>query len=55
MKLLRLTWIKVTTSEWEQSLMDSYLSCDKEKLILDLIRLFKMGVSKTRPVQMMVI
>ena len=51
----RLTRIKLTTSEWERSLMDSYLSCDDEKLILDLIRLFKMGVSKTRPVQMMVI
>ena len=35
--------------------MDSCLSCDKEKLILDLMRLFKMGVSKTRPIQIMVI
>ena len=35
--------------------MDSCLSCDEEKLIVDLIRLFKMGVSKTKPVQMMII
>lgn len=45
----------VTTSEWERNLMDSCLSCDEEKLILDLTRLFKMGVSKTRPIQLMVI
>lgn len=33
--------------------MDSCLSCDREKLIVNLIRLFKVGVSKTKPVQMM--
>lgn len=49
-----LTRIKLTVTEWERSLMDSCLSCD-EKLIVDLIRLFKMGVSKTKPVQMMII
>ena len=34
--------------------MDSCLSCD-EKLIIDLMRLFKMGISKTKPVQPMVL
>jgi len=43
-----LTRIKLTVTEWERSLMDSCLSCDEEKLIVDLIRLFKMGVSKTK-------
>ena len=50
-----LTRVKLTTSRWERSLMDSCLSCNEEKLILDLMRLFKMGVSKTKPIQIMVI
>jgi len=53
--LSRLTRVKLTTSKWERSLMDSCLSCNEEKLILDLMRLFKMEVSKTKPIQIMVI
>lgn len=51
----QLTRIKLTTSEWERNLMDSCLSCDEEKFILDLMCLFKIGMSKTRPIQIMVI
>ena len=50
-----LTRIKLTVTEWERSLMESCLSCDEEKLIVDLICLFKMGMSKTKQVQMMII
>lgn len=50
-----LTRVKLTVTEWERGLMDLCFSCDKEKLLVDLIRLFKMGVSKTNPVQMMII
>ena len=50
-----LTKVKLSVLEWEKCLMDSCLSCDEEKVIVDLIRLFKMGVSKTNPVQVMVL
>ena len=35
--------------------MDLCLSCDVKKLIIDLMQLFKMGISKTKPVQLMVV
>ncbi|KAJ7377451.1 hypothetical protein OS493_029354 [Desmophyllum pertusum] len=54
-QVMELTRVKLSGGEWERCLMDSCLSYDEEKLIVDLIRLFKMGVSKTKPVQMMVI
>ena len=41
-----LTSVKLSVVEWERSLMDTCLSCDEEKLILDQICLFKMGMSK---------
>ena len=50
-----LTRVKLSEGEWEKCLMDSCLSCDEEKLILDLRRLFSMGISKTKPVQVMVL
>ena len=50
-----LTRVKLSRGEWEKCLKDSYLSCDEEKLIIDLMRLFKMGISKTKPVQLMVL
>ena len=53
--IAELSRVKLSPTEWERSLMDSCLNCDEEKLILDLIRLFNMGVSKKKPVQIMVI
>ena len=53
--VMELSRVKLSRSEWERCLMDACLSCDEEKLIVDLIRLFKTGVSKTNPVQMTVI
>ena len=50
-----LTRVKLSRGEWEKCLMDSCLSCDEEKLVIDLMRLFKMGISKTKPVQLMVL
>ena len=50
--VMELSRVKLSRSEWERC---ACLSCDEEKLIVDLIRLFKTGVSKTNPVQMTVI
>ena len=50
-----LTRVKLSGGEWEKCLMDSCLSCNEEKLIINLMRLFKMGISKTKPVQLMVL
>ena len=50
-----LTRVKLSRGGWEKCLMDSCLNCDEEKLIIDLMRLFKMGISKTKPVQLMVL
>lgn len=40
--------VKLIILEWERNLMDLCLSCDEEKLIFDLMCLFKMGVLKIR-------
>ena len=53
--VMNLSRVKLSSNEWERCLMDACLSCDEEKLILDLIRLFKMGVSDSNPVQITVI
>ena len=47
--------MKLSVTEWERRLIDSCLSRDEEKLILDIIHLFKKGMSKRKPVQMMFI
>ena len=47
--------MKLSGSEWEKCLTDLCLSCDEEKLIIDIMRLFKVGISKIKPVQLMVL
>ena len=53
--MMELSRVKLSKSEWGKWLMVACLSCEEEKLIVDLIRLLKVGVSETNPVQMTVI
>ncbi|KAJ7328574.1 hypothetical protein OS493_024494 [Desmophyllum pertusum] len=47
--------VKLSSLEWENQLQESCRYGDDQKLIMDLARLFKSGVSKTQPLQVLVI
>ena len=47
--------VKLLPLEWESQLQDSCRNGDDHKLITDLARLFKSGISKMQPVQLIVI
>ena len=47
--------VKLSPLEWENQLQDSCRNGDDQKLITDLARLFRSGISKTQPVQVIVI
>ena len=50
-----LVQVKLSPREWENQLQESCINGDDQKLIIDLKRLFKSGVSKTQSVQILVI
>ena len=47
--------VKLSPLEWENQLQESCRNGDDKKLIIDLARLFKSGISKTQSVQVVVI
>lgn len=47
--------VKLSPLEWENQLQESCRNGDDQKLIVDLARLFKSGISKTHSVQVIVI
>ena len=51
----KLAKVKHAPKEMEACLLDCCISGDEQKLVIDLIRLFKSGFSKTKPVQILVL
>jgi hypothetical protein len=45
----------LSQSEWEDSLHEACLNGEDQKLAIDLVRLMKMGISKSKPIQIMVL
>jgi len=47
--------VKVTLQkDWEERLHDSCMNGEDQRLVIDLVRLLKMDISKSNPIQLMV-
>ena len=47
--------VKLSPMDWEERLHDSCMNGEDQKLVIDLVRLLKMGKSEKNPIQFMVL
>ena len=54
-KVKQMIQVQWSPKDWEQRLHDSCINGEDQRLVIDLVRLLKMGMSQSSPIQMMVL
>ena len=54
-RLKQMVKVTLTQKDWEERLHDSCINGEDQRLVIDLVRLLKMDISQSNPIQLMVI